>query len=94
MKLLKKSNPVELATFVIARNISDEPAFDWWVPFVLRNCDMIISAVNSRVKKATHKFGIKIPTSVADCARLNKKNGNTMWIDALTKKMTAVGVAL
>ena len=40
-------------------NIEDEPVFSWWVPFVLRKRDRIISAVNSHVRKATHKFGIK-----------------------------------
>ena len=82
---MKESNPVEVADFVTARNIADEPAFVWWVPFFLRKRDRIISAVNSRVQKSTYKFGIKIPTSVVDCARLNKENGNTMWMDALTK---------
>ena len=56
-------------------------------------CDRIISAVNPRVQKATHKFGIKIPTSVAYCARIDKDNGNTLWMDAITKEMTAVSVA-
>ena len=48
-KLFKESNPVEVADFVIARNIADEPAFSWWVPFSLKKRDMIISAFNSRV---------------------------------------------
>ena len=92
LKLLKESNPVEVAEFFTTQNIVDEPAFAWWVKFFLTKCDRIISAVNSRVQKATHKFGIKITTSVADCARLGKENGNTMWMDSLTKEMTAVGI--
>ena len=68
LKLLKESNSVEVAVFFIDQNIADEPSFSWWVPFVLRKRDRIISAVNSHVRKATHKFGIKISTSVVDCA--------------------------
>jgi hypothetical protein len=47
LKLLKESNPVQVAEYVTARNIDDEPAFAWWVPYVLRKRDVIISAVNS-----------------------------------------------
>ena len=93
LKLLKESNPVEVAEFVTALNIANEIAFAWWVTFSLRKRDRIISAVNSRVRKATYKFGIKIPTSVADCARLDKDNWNTMWMDDLTKEITAAGAA-
>ena len=28
---LKKSNPVELAEYVVENEISDEPALNWWV---------------------------------------------------------------
>ena len=35
---LKESNPIEIAEYVIARGISDEPAFAWWVPYTLRQC--------------------------------------------------------
>ena len=47
LKLLKESNPVELAQFGTAINISYEPAFSWWVPFFLRKRGRIMSAVNS-----------------------------------------------
>ena len=50
LKLLKESNPVHVAEYVTARIIADEPAFVWWVPHVLRKWDVIVSAVNSRVK--------------------------------------------
>ena len=58
----------------------------------MRKQDRIISSVNSRVNKATNKFGIKVPNSYADCKRLDKENGNTLWIDALKKEMKDVGI--
>ena len=85
MKLLKESNPVEVAEYVKARNINDDPAFAWWVPYTLRNRDRIISAVNSRVRKATHKFGIEIPTYIEHRKRIDKDNGNTLWMDSVIK---------
>ena len=73
-------------------NIADEVAFAWWVPYVLRKYDRIIYTINSRVKKATHKFGIEIPTAYADYKRLDKENGNTFRIDVLKKEMKDVGI--
>ena len=64
LKYLKESNPIEVAEYVTARSIQDEPAFVWWVPFTLINCDRIISGVNLRTRKATHKYVIEIPTSI------------------------------
>ncbi len=36
LKILKEFNHVQVAEYVTARNIADEPAFAWWVPYVLR----------------------------------------------------------
>ena len=32
LKVLKESNPVDVAEYVTARGIEQEPAFAWWVP--------------------------------------------------------------
>ena len=93
LKLLKESNPVEVAEYVKARNIDTEPAFAWWVPYTLRRMHRIIAAVNSRVRKTSHKYGLEIPTSVRDAFRIDKLNGDTFWADALKKEMTNVGIA-
>ena len=93
MKLLKESNPVEASEYFKERNIDDEPDFAWWLPYTLLKRDRIISAVKLRVRKATHKFGIEIPTSTEHCKRLDKENGNTLWMDSVIKQMTDVGVA-
>ena len=93
LKLLKESNPVEVAEYVKARNVDDEPAFAWWVPYTLQKRNRIIPAVNSCVQKAAHKFGIEIPTSIEHCKWLNKDNGNALWMDSVIKEMTDVGVS-
>ena len=58
LKDLKESNSIEVAEYVTERNILEEPAFDWWVPYTLRKRDRIIDSVNSRVCKPSHKYGI------------------------------------
>ena len=47
LKILKESNPVQVAEYAFARGLGDEPAFAWWVPYMLRKRDMIVLAVNS-----------------------------------------------
>ena len=91
--MLKESNPIKIAEYVTALDIENEPAFSWWVPFTLRKRDRIISGLNSRVQKRTHKFGIRIPKDITKAIRLDGINGNRLWQDALDKEMFEVGVA-
>jgi len=93
LKDIKESNPIEVAEYAKARNISNEPAFAWWVPYTLRKRDVILSAVRKRVRKTSKKYGIEIPTTVEHAYELDRKNGNTMWRDALQLEMYNVGVA-
>lgn len=97
LKVLKESNPVQVGEYVIARGIADEPAFAWWVPYVMRKRDAIVSAVKSFVKKTTHKYGIEMPAPGRDVVKnaqeLDRRNGNTFWMDALAKEMTNLMIA-
>ena len=93
LKDLKESNPVEIAEYVTARGISDEPAFAWWVPHTLRKRDIIVAAVTTRVRKSSHKYGIEIPRDIEHAKELDRNNGSTFWMDALKLEMTNVGVA-
>jgi hypothetical protein len=93
LKDLIESHPCEAAKFAKARGISDEPAFAWWVPYTLRKRDIILSKIKARIRKATHKYGIEVPTSMDHAFAINKKNGNTLRQDALAKEMTDIGIA-
>ena len=64
LKDMKESHPLEVADFAKACGIADEPAFSWWVPYMLQKQDVIISKVKSRIRKTTHKYGIEMATSV------------------------------
>jgi hypothetical protein len=93
LKDLKESHSVEVAEFAKARGIEDEPAFAWWVPYMLKKRDVIISSVKHRARKTSHKYGIEIPTSVEHAYEIDRKNGNTFWRDAIKKEMYNVGIA-
>jgi hypothetical protein len=88
---LKESHPLETAKYAVAMGINHEPAFNWWVPHVMRKRDQIISAMakrSARYLKRTHKFGIKIPRTVKEALELDPQNGNIFWADAIAKEMT------
>jgi len=90
---LKESYPIEIAEYAVSRNIDHEAAFAWWTPYVLKRRNRIIAAVNKRVTKKGFQFGIEVPTSVADAVRIDRKNGNTLWQDAIKTEMDTVSVA-
>ncbi len=63
---------------------------------MLRKHDQIISLVHgmtTRYLKRTHKFGIEIPKTVKEALALDRKNGNTLWADAIAKEMREVCIA-
>jgi hypothetical protein len=89
LKDLKESHPLEMAEYAITQGIDHEPAFNCWVPQVLRLQKCIISLVKKRkmsyLKKNT-KFGIEVPASVDHALKINKRNGNTLYADAIAKE--------
>jgi hypothetical protein len=90
---LKESNPVDFAECPISKNLHDAPAFVWWVPRVLKKRSHIIDDVTKTNHNRTHKFGIQVPMSWDDCARLDTDNGNTLWQDIVRKDMKNVRIA-
>ncbi len=63
---------------------------------MLKKHDRIISLVckrTTRYLKRTHKFGIEGPKTVKEALALDRKNGNTLWADAVAKEMKEVRIA-
>jgi hypothetical protein len=93
---LKESHPLETAEYAVTQGIDHEPAFNWWVPHVLKKRDRIISLVCKRTTRylgRTHKFGIEVPKTVKEALDLDHKNDNTLWVDAIVKEMKEVCIA-
>ncbi len=86
---LKESHPIETSEYVKIIGVDHEPAFNWWVPHVLKKRDQIISLVkkcNPRFLKRTHKFGIEVPKTVKVALDIDRRNGNTFWADAIPRR--------
>ncbi len=63
---------------------------------MLKKHDRIISLVckrTNRYLRRTHKFGIEVPKTVKEALALDRKNGNTLWADAIAKEMKEVHTA-
>jgi hypothetical protein len=93
---LKDSHPLETAEYAVTQGVDHNPAFNWWVPHVLKKRDRIISLVSkwtTRYLKRTHKFGIEVPKTVKEALALDSKNGTTLWADAIAKEKKEVCIA-
>jgi len=93
LKDLKESYPVELAMYAVNNNISDEPAFAWWVPYVLKKQKRILQKVKAKYWSRTHKYGIRIPKNIKEAIEIDREAGNTLWMDAIKLEMQNVRVA-
>ncbi len=96
LKDMKESHLLEMAEYAVTQGIDHEPAFNWWVPQVLRLRKCIISLVKKQKMsylKKNMKFGNKVPTSVDHALEIVKCNGNILWADAIAKEMKAAHIA-
>jgi hypothetical protein len=93
LKDLKESYPVELAEYARNNRLLDEPVFAWWVNHTLRKRDRILQKVKSKYWERTHKYGIEVPKTINDAKRIDSKNGNTLWTDAVRLEMKNVRIA-
>ncbi|GFH56846.1 hypothetical protein CTEN210_13322 [Chaetoceros tenuissimus] len=93
LSALKESYPVQLAEYAVANGIDHEPAFNWWVKKTLRRRDRIISKVKSKYWRTTHKFGIRIPKTVAEAYKIDQLTGTDFWTKAIEKEMSNVRIA-
>ena len=94
---LKECYPVEVTEYSVLQKIDHEPDFNWWKNHVLRKQYRFISKIKQRGTKKysnkTMKFGIEFPKSVQESMALDKKDGNTLWDDYISKEMNSVRVA-
>jgi hypothetical protein len=90
LKDFKESYPVELALYATNRGIDDEPAFAWWVPYVLKKQKRIIQKVKSKYWSRMHKYGLRVPRNIKEAIEIDKENGNTLWMDAVQQEMANV----
>ncbi len=78
----------------VAMGIDHEYGFNWWVPHMLKKCDVIITLVktsSARYLKHKYKCEMEWLKTLENALELEKQN--SMWADAIAKAMKNVGVA-
>jgi Reverse transcriptase (RNA-dependent DNA polymerase) len=90
LKDIKESNPVEVAEYAVHMKLVSEPAFAWWMPFVIKKRDRLIKAVKKRYFRKHQKFGIELPKTVKRALEIDKETNTTFWADAIKKEMKGV----
>ena len=93
LKDLKESYPVQVAEYSVDARILMEPAFAWWVPYMLKKHNRIVAKVKSKYWIRTHKFGVRIPKSLQEAKELDHPNGNSLWWEAICKERKNVRLA-
>jgi hypothetical protein len=96
LKDLKESHPLQVAEFAYMAGIAGEPAYNWWVGWVIKKRDRIISLVkrrSARYLKRNHKFGIELPKTVEEALEIDRRTNTTFWGDAIKKEMQNVRIA-
>jgi hypothetical protein len=90
LKELKASNPIELVEYAAANEMSEEPAFAWWVKDVPWKQNQIVAKIKSRYWKMTHKFGLKLPHSVQEALQIDEETGTDFWRHVIEKEIKNV----
>ncbi|KAL7475898.1 LOW QUALITY PROTEIN: hypothetical protein ACHAW6_001791 [Cyclotella cf. meneghiniana] len=96
-KLPQRVSLLQVAEFALATGIANEPAFNWWVTWVLKKRDRIINLVkcrSTRYHKQMHKFGIELPKTVHEAYTIDKATGTPFWCNAIELEMKNVRVAI
>ena len=87
---LKDAYPIQIADYAVANNLTSEPAFRWWVPFVLKKRERILKKVKSKYWSTSHKYGLELPKSVAQALAIDKRTGTDFWRKAIEKEIRNV----
>jgi hypothetical protein len=74
---IKNSFPVQLAQYAISNKLDQDTAFRWWIKPTLKHKESFLKAVKSKYSSRTHKFGIRVPTSVEEALAINKETNTT-----------------
>ena len=72
-----------MAEYAVANEISDEPAFKWWVKKTLRHRGRIISKVKSNYCRTSHKFGMRAPKTVKEAYEIDRQSGTEFCTKAI-----------
>ena len=87
IKDIKQSYIFELEDYAKRVKIDDKPVFEWWVTYVKKRREIIVSKVKCKYWHQTHKYGIWLPKSVKEAYELDEWNNNNLWWKVIEEDM-------
>jgi hypothetical protein len=74
-----------MAEYAVTKKHVSQHTFAWWVPYNLKKQDIIIAKVNTKIPQThTQIWDWSAKASWTGKMRLDTKNSNTFWEDAIT----------
>jgi hypothetical protein len=87
---VKKDVPVMAADYIVKNNLH-KPYSRGWAERILKKADNVYHTMRRAAGCSQNMmYGIKVPKNVAQALKFDKKNGNTLWQDAINKEMDAL----
>ncbi|KAI2507343.1 Reverse transcriptase (RNA-dependent DNA polymerase) [Fragilaria crotonensis] len=86
---LKDLYPVQVADYAVLNNLRQEPAFRWWVPFVLKKRERILKSPKIGPPRIS-AYGLELPKSVVHALEIDKRTGTDFWKKAIEKEIRNV----
>ena len=94
---MRKDDPLEMAKYAYDHQLTDIQGWKWAKKYkrsakrFIRTMARVRSAQTSSGQgRNKFKFGIQVPASVYHSEQLDKEAGNTMWSDAIKKKLAKI----
>ena len=86
LKDFKEASLNELAEYTVSNKIDDEPYFAWWVHYVFKKRDIIISKANNKYWISTQKYGVRLPKTAAEFLELDRQTDQPLWDNYLRNR--------
>ena len=87
-KDVKEAIPIELAEYAVSNKIDDDPDFSWWVPYIFKKRDRIISKAKTKYWRNTHKYDVRLPKTAAEALEMYRQTCQPLWVNAINKNMS------
>ena len=77
LKNVQDSYPIEIAILIARNKLSELPVFVCWYNNVGRKVSSVLPRGKGKYKSQSHKYGIRIPKSVAEAYTIEKKKNTS-----------------
>jgi len=91
LKVIAGTDPVTMAAYAKEHNLLDTPGWKQFKRYV-KNPKMIARAAKQTALKRSRtgiriKFGFRVPRTIQEARRLDDRNGNTLWQEAIQQEL-------